>query len=135
MKKFRVLVNGNEYEVAIEEIKEQGQEAVVREPVKTAPKPAQPKAVAAPTPKKVESSSAPAAEAAADGVVVAAMPGTIADIKVANGDQVTKGQTLLILEAMKMENEIMAPCDGVVDSIKVEKGASVNAGDILVALS
>lgn len=135
MKKFRVLVNGNEYEVDIEEIKEQGQEAASSTPVQTAPRAVQPKPAAAPVKKKVESGSAPAAEAAAQGTVLAAMPGTIADIKVGKGDQVTKGQTLLILEAMKMENEIMAPCDGVVDAIEVEKGASVNAGDVLVVLS
>jgi biotin carboxyl carrier protein len=62
------------------------------------------------------------------------MPGTILDIKVKPGDSVAAGQVLVILEAMKMENEIMAPGPGVVDTVQVSKGASVNAGDILLSL-
>ena len=62
------------------------------------------------------------------------MPGTILDIKVQNGEKVSKGQVLAILEAMKMENEIMSPVDGEVVSIQVAKGASVNAGDVLIAI-
>ena len=63
------------------------------------------------------------------------MPGTILDIKVSVGESVTKGQALLILEAMKMENEVMAPCDGAVGEIHVTVGASVNSGDVLVVMS
>ena len=62
------------------------------------------------------------------------MPGTIMSIAVNAGDSVKKGQVLLILEAMKMENEIMAPRDGVVASVMTSKGASVNSGDALIAL-
>jgi len=62
------------------------------------------------------------------------MPGTILDIKVKAGDSVAAGQVLVILEAMKMENEIMAPAAGVVDTVQVTKGASVNAGDVLLSL-
>jgi biotin carboxyl carrier protein len=62
------------------------------------------------------------------------MPGTVLDIKVKPGDAVTAGQVLLILEAMKMENEIIAPSSGTVDTIQVSKGASVNAGDILLSI-
>jgi biotin carboxyl carrier protein len=62
------------------------------------------------------------------------MPGTILDIKVAPGESVAAGQTLLILEAMKMENEIPAPQAGIVDTVQVSRGASVNAGDLLVTL-
>jgi biotin carboxyl carrier protein len=62
------------------------------------------------------------------------MPGTILDIKVKQGDTVEAGQVVLILEAMKMENEILAPSAGVVDTIQVSKGASVNAGDILLSI-
>jgi len=60
------------------------------------------------------------------------MPGTVLDIKVSEGDAVTAGQVVLILEAMKMENEITAPADGTVASIPAAKGASVNSGDTLM---
>jgi biotin carboxyl carrier protein len=69
------------------------------------------------------------------GTVVAPMPGTVLQVAVNIGDNVIKGQTLLVLEAMKMENEIMAPTDGVVHELNVTQGVSVNAGDILVILS
>jgi biotin carboxyl carrier protein len=62
------------------------------------------------------------------------MPGTVLDVKVKEGDSVTNGQVLVVLEAMKMENEIFAPADGTVASVNVGKGASVNAGDVLVSL-
>ena len=63
------------------------------------------------------------------------MPGTILDIKVSEGAAVTAGQVVLILEAMKMENEISAPADGIVASISVVKGASVNSGDTLMTFN
>ncbi len=63
------------------------------------------------------------------------MPGTVLDIKVSVGQQVAEGETLIILEAMKMENEIVANAPGTVASIAVSKGASVNTGDVLVTLS
>jgi glutaconyl-CoA decarboxylase len=62
------------------------------------------------------------------------MPGTIMDVKVSAGQAVNEGDTLVILEAMKMENEIHAPSAGTVDAILTSKGASVNAGDVLVTL-
>ena len=79
---------------------------------------------------------APAPKAAPAGAetIKAPMPGTIMDIKVSGGQSVKKGDVLLILEAMKMENEIMAPRDGVVASVMTSKGAQVNSGDALVAL-
>ena len=64
----------------------------------------------------------------------APMPGTIVNIMVSNGDKVKKGQVIAILEAMKMENEIVAPIDGTVVSIDVEKGQNVNLGDSLVQI-
>ena len=66
--------------------------------------------------------------------IYAPMPGTIFDIKVAVGDNIKSGDVLVILEAMKMENEIMAQNAGKVLSINVNKGASVNSGDVLVAI-
>ena len=62
------------------------------------------------------------------------MPGTIVDVKVAQGASVKTGDLLLVLEAMKMENEILAPCDGTVAQVAVSKGASVNSGDVLVVI-
>lgn len=132
MRQFRVVVNGNEYKVAIEELRE---EAAVKAPApagkKIVAEPVQPKtpAPAQAAPPKAETNGN------GDGNITAAMPGTILDIKVAVGDAVKRGQSLLILEAMKMENEIMATCDGVVDQIHASKGASVNSGDLLMVLA
>ena len=69
-----------------------------------------------------------------EGQVEAPMPGRIVSIKVKPGSQVKMGETLLILEAMKMENEIMAPRDGVVKDVKVTEGASVGKGDVMVII-
>ncbi len=130
MKMFRIVVNDNEYRVGVEELQDESGAAPVSAPTRPAPAP-RPAAPAAPAPK----AAAPQQPAAAGGAITAAMPGTILDIKVAVGDQVAKGQTLLILEAMKMENEIMAPGDGTVQEIQAVKGSSVNAGDALIVLS
>jgi glutaconyl-CoA/methylmalonyl-CoA decarboxylase subunit gamma len=132
MRQFRVVVNGNEYKVAIEELAE---ETGVVERVTVPPQSASPaanstkaKTATQPSPVKKESPGT------GEGSIVAAMPGTILDIKVTAGDAVTKGQPLLILEAMKMENDVMAPFDGVVKEIYTTKGASVNSGDPLMLL-
>lgn len=118
MRKFMINVNGTSYEVEVEEIGG----AAASAPVAAAP-------AAAP-----KAAPAPAAAPAGGTKVNAPMPGTIADVKVAVGDTVTKGQVLVLLEAMKMENEIMAPADGKVTAILANKGASVNTGDALVVL-
>jgi biotin carboxyl carrier protein len=68
-------------------------------------------------------------------IIAAPMPGTILEVKVQAGDQIARGQLLMILEAMKMENEILAPHDGTVAEVRAVKGASVNAGDPLVVLA
>lgn len=129
MKMFRVVVNGNEYEVGIEELRE-GKTA---QPVaaKTAPSPT-------PNTPKPAVKTEPAKPAITNGngeTIVAPMPGTILRVEVNTGDSVAKGDTLLILEAMKMENEILAPSDGVVKQLNVSQGSSVNPGDILVVLA
>jgi glutaconyl-CoA/methylmalonyl-CoA decarboxylase subunit gamma len=122
MRKFKINVNGNSYEVEVEEVTSGASSAPVSMP---ASKPTSNPNVTAP--KK----SAPTGAV----LISAPMPGTILDIKVTEGDTVKKGDTLLILEAMKMENEITAPQDGTVASVQTSKGSSVNTGDALVSLS
>ncbi len=135
MKMFRVVVNGSEYKVGIEELAE----ATVSSPQVAQATPATPVAPAAPThapPKPtVQSAATKKDTAVAPGNVIAPMPGTVLQVLVNIGESVKKGQVLLVLEAMKMENDIMAPADGVVKELNATKGVSVNAGDILVILS
>ena len=107
MKKYRVNVNGTVYEVELEEI--------------TGAAPA-------------ASVPAPAAAPAGGEKVCAPMPGNILAVNVSNGSAVKKGDVLMILEAMKMENEIMAPCDGTVTSVSVTKGAAVESGALLCTI-
>ena len=78
--------------------------------------------------------AAPAVAVAGAGTVAAPMPGSELDIMVKEGDVVKSGQVCVILEAMKMENELPAPCDGTVKSVNVTKGASVNTADVLVVI-
>lgn len=131
MKKFRVLVNGSEYNVEIEELSEG---PVNPRPATTVP---QPKAASAPKPAAPAPAKPAAApkKAAAGGAIVAPMPGTIISVAVEVGVSVSQGQTLLVLEAMKMENEIQAPADGTVLELNASQGLSVNAGDTLIVLS
>ena len=134
MKMFRVVVNGNEYKVEIEELAEetvsppQVTQAAPAPPTHASPKPTVQTAQPQPATAKTDSIFAP-------GNVIAPMPGTVLQVLVNVGETVTKGQVLLVLEAMKMENDLMAPADGVVQELNVTKGVSVNAGDILVILS
>lgn len=126
MRIFNVTVNGVSYEVAVEEVTSAGFTPIA--PIAPAP-------VAAPAVKKAEAPHTPAPTAAAGEKVNSPMPGTILDIKVSNGAQVKQGDILLILEAMKMENEIVAPCDGKIAQISVNKGQSVNTGDLLIVVA
>ena len=121
MKYYNITVNGVAYSVSVEET------AAGAAPVAAAPAaPVAPKA--APAPKA-------AAGAAGAVAVKAPMPGNILDVKVAAGASVKAGDVLVILEAMKMENEIVAPQDGTVASINVNKGDTVNSGDVLVSMN
>lgn len=120
MKNYRITVNGKTYEVTVEETGA------------AAPAPAAPAAAASPAPAKA--APAPSAPAGAE-KVTAPMPGTVLAVKVAVGQAVKKGETVVLLEAMKMENEIPAPRDGVIASISVNKGSSVQAGDLLLSLN
>ena len=125
MKRYSVTVNGVVYDVAVEEI--DGAAA----PVAAAPVAAP---VAAPAPKAAP--AAPKAAPVAGGKPVnAPMPGNILAVNVKVGDKVEKGAVLCILEAMKMENEIMAPEAGTVAAVNVTKGATVQSGDALVTLA
>jgi biotin carboxyl carrier protein len=143
MKKFLIKVNGNEYEVEVEEVREDGFAAQPAfETRAAAPAPAVQEAPAAPAvaaPKapapKQEAPKKDTAVPSGAQVIKAPMPGTILKVSVNTGDTVKRGQVLLVLEAMKMENEIVAPVEGKVSSVNVSKGASVNAGDVLVSLS
>ena len=82
-----------------------------------------------------EGTGTPVAAAAGAVSVTAPMPGNILDVKVKAGDSVKAGDTLLILEAMKMENEISAPQDGTIASVNVRKGDVVNSGDLLITMN
>lgn len=123
MKNYTITVNGTPYSVTVEEGTVSNAPAPAAAPVA---------APAAPAP-----AAAPAAAPASAGSVSvdAPMPGNILDIKVSNGASVKAGDVLVILEAMKMENEIVAPQDGTVASINVNKGDTVEAGQTLVSLN
>lgn len=136
MRKFNIKVNGQAYEVEVEEVAGGFVPAPVV-PVAAAPAPAV-APVTAPAPEKAEAKAAPApapvAAPAGGTQLKAPMPGTVIDFKATNGAAVKKGQTVLILEAMKMENEIVAPADGVITFV-VSKGASVNTDDLLAVIA
>ena len=142
MKKYNVTVNGTTYEVVVEEIGGAPAAASQRpepKPAKAAlpavaasiPAPSKP-AVAAPMPAPFKPTAGPVPSGT--GVVKAPMPGTVLSVKVAPGATVKAGDVLLILEAMKMENEITAPKGGTVKEIPVGNGTAVNTDDILVVI-
>ena len=134
MNRYKVTVNGTAYDVLVEDMggAQAGYAPVAQPaaaavaPVAAAPVPA-PAPVAAPIP-------AAAPTPAGASVVEAPMPGKILKISVAVGASVASGDVLLILEAMKMENEISAPAGGTVREIRAREGDSVNTGDVLIVL-
>ncbi len=125
MKRFNITVNGKSYDVAVEEV---GAGAA---PAAAASAPA----AAAPAVAPAAATSA-AATSAGDGTPVKApMSGNILDVKVNVGDTVSAGQVIIVLEAMKMENDIVAPCAGKVTSITVKKGETVNSDTVLATIA
>ncbi len=121
MKRYNISVNGTTYDVAVEEITGS----------------AAPVAVSAPTPAPVaKAAPAPAAAPVVTGgtEVKSPMPGNIIDVKVAVGDTVKNGTPLVILEAMKMENDVVSPIDGTVASINVKKGDTVESGTLIAVI-
>jgi len=144
LRRFRVVVNGKIYEVEVEELGE-GNVRVASQPtqaytpptpVASAPvaqtQPASPAPVApAPAPSPAPSTPAPAGAT----TVSAPMPGKILKVSVQPGSAVKSGELLLVLEAMKMENEILSPASGTVKEVRVKAGDSVNTGDTLVIIA
>ena len=127
MRKFIINVNGNQYEVEVEEVTDLASKSKIADS-NPLPKSVQPNPEAKPVKRKKE--------VVLEGVEIikAPMPGTILNININEGDKVKSGQVLFILEAMKMENEILAPRDGKVVSIGTTENASVNTGDELATI-
>jgi len=135
MRKFNITVNGVTYEVEVEEISAGTAAAPSAAPVPQAA-PAVPQAAPAKQDAPKPAAHAPKAAAPAAGSIqiTSPMPGNIMKVNVSTGAAVKKGDILIILEAMKMENEILAPEDGTVASVAVSQGVTVASGDLLVTL-
>ena len=121
MKNYRITVNGVEYEVSVEELGEGAAVSTV------------PAAVKAPAAKKPEAKKTGGAEGAVK--VNAPMPGKILAVKVSEGQDIKKGDVVVVLEAMKMENEIYASASGVVATVNVSAGDMVEGGDVLATIN
>ena len=141
MKTFKVTVDNQTYTVKVEEIAgntnqepENTAETSGTQVVAESPKPAPEKA--APAAEQKQEEAPKAAPASGDGYTLKApMPGSVLEVKVSEGDSVKDGDVLLVLEAMKMENELTASQPGTVSQVLVKKGESVNSGDPLVVIA
>ena len=143
MKQYKYKINGNLYNVTVNDVEENVARVEVNgvpynveldKPIKTAAKPVVRPAAAPKTATGAPVVTRPAASASGKGGVKSPLPGVIIDIKVKEGDEVKKGQVILVLEAMKMENNINADRDGKVTAIKVNKGDSVLEGTDLIVI-
>ena len=143
MKEYKYKINGNEYNVAVEELEGNKANVTVNgksyqveldRPAKPAVSKPVARPAAAPTAAPAAAPAPKAAPAAGGAGIKAPLPGVILDIKVKVGDAVSKGQTIAILEAMKMENNINADREGTVVSINVEKGQSIAEGTDIITL-
>lgn len=138
MKNFKVTVDGQTYNVQVEELGNSPNQAQAAPPAgSSAPEqsvnPAAPGKAAAPVAAAPAEKPKPSPGGGAS--VNAPMPGSVIEVKVKEGDAVKEGDVLLILEAMKMENELTAPQAGTVSGVMVKKGDTVNSGDPLITLS
>ena len=145
MKEYKIKINGNNYNVTIDEVEDNMAKVEVNgtpynvEFEKPISKPKTisvvNKPAAAPVAGPAPASKPAAAPAAAGGATVnSPLPGVVLEIKVKDGDKVTKGQVIMVLEAMKMENAIEAPCDGTI-TVKAQKGDSVLEGATLAVIA
>lgn len=135
LKKYRISVDGKSYEVEVEDVAV-GSDANLRTAPAQVSAPANTAAPAASEAPKAAPAAMPAATADIKGESLRApMPGTILSVTVSAGQAVKRGDILLVLEAMKMENEIVAHIDGTISGIYVQKGSTVNAGDTLVSFA
>ena len=136
MRNFVITVNGKMYQVGVEEVGATAPVAMPVAPVVAAPVAAAPVAAPAPAPVAAPAPApAPVAAAPANGEkVLSPVPGLIKNLLVDNGATVKKDQPILVLEAMKMDNDITAPCDGVV-TFQVAKGANVESDSVLAVIS
>lgn len=130
MKNYNITVNGVMYEVEVEEV---SSSSAIQKPATTsAPVAAPVKKASTPKPK---AAPAPGPVAEGETTVTAPMPGTILSVEVSEGASINAGDVLVILEAMKMENEIKAAVGGTVKQVVTSKGANVNPGDVLVVIA
>ena len=138
MKTYKFKINGNEYNVAINSVADGIADVTVngnQYKVEMADAPAAPVQQPVAPVQAAQAQTLAAVASAAGKPVVSPLPGVIIAVKVNVGDVVKAGQTVAVLEAMKMENDIQAECDGTVTAVKVVKGDSVLEGAVIVIIA